>query len=363
MTQRLLFLLLLAAYAMSGAYEVFDNVLGVRAFNFDSSAPPAAKVAKEVIVAILLGVLALEHRQRGWIRMSDAILALVVVLLLILPTALLHQAASARVGYLYLLSSMAVLWTACKAASQVDAAALDRCFLAPVVALILATQLLEIAFAPESLYHEVGLLGLDRRAGLAVIPTSAACIGALALYRLRGAWRIVALAVILIANSSIGLVCTAVLLLARQRNRALLMALTPAAIIGLLLLIPMREGFGESSAARLDLVAESWDQLRLVLPSQIGALATTKSVALDPASSYIADASLLQFALVFGVIPGFSLFCLCGYWVWRATGWRGLLFFGAASSGFLVIEAWVIVLAMAFGLAKSAKPRKLAAPP
>jgi hypothetical protein len=196
-----------------------------------------------------------------------------------------------------------------------------------------------------------------------VIPTSAACIGALALYRLRGAWRIIALAVILIANSSIGLVCTAVLLLARQRSRAMLIALTPAAIVGLLLLIPMREGFGESSTTRLELVSESWEQLRLFLPSQIGALATTKSVALDPGSSYIADASLLQFALVFGVIPGLLLFALCAYWVWRATGLRGLLFFGAAASGFLVIEAWIIVLAMAFALSRSAKPRKLAAPP
>ena len=168
---------------------------------------------------------------------------------------------------------------------------------------------------------------------------------------------------ILIANSSIGLVCAAVVLLARQRSRAMVIALAPATVVGLLLLIPMRAGFGESSAARLELVADSWDQLSLVAPSPIGALATTKSVALDPGSSYIADASLLQFALVFGVVPGLLLLAICAYWVWRATGLRGLLFFGAASSGFLVLEAWIIVLAMVFALCRSTEPHKLSAPP
>lgn len=60
--QRLLFAVLLVAYMFSGVFEAIDNVLGLREFNFDSSAPWPAKVAKELVILLLLGVIVFSRR-------------------------------------------------------------------------------------------------------------------------------------------------------------------------------------------------------------------------------------------------------------------------------------------------------------
>lgn len=124
------------------------------------------------------------------VQIFDLSFLFLLAVCLVVPTLLLHDGTSARVGYVYLIASIAVLWAACKAAPFVDGRALDSHFLAPAIVLIAVSQLLEIALAPVSLYNEAGLLGLDRRAGLAVIPTTAGCLGALAVYRLKGIFRL-----------------------------------------------------------------------------------------------------------------------------------------------------------------------------
>jgi hypothetical protein len=356
LNQRLLFLALFAAYVASGIFEVFDNLLGLREFNFDSSAPPAAKVAKELAVMLLLGSLFLAHRRSIRIRSGDLVLAVLFASLLVLPSLLVHDATSARVGYAYLVASMAALWMASKVALHVDSHALDTWFLGPIIIVICATQLLEIAVAPTSFYNESSLIGLDRRAGLAVIPTTAGCFGALAVYRLRGFRRALALMVVVLANSSIGWAGLILVLIAGIRNKRLLPVLVPAALSLLVFLISLRVGFEESSSTRVELIVDSWQQLHLLLPSPIGALATTKSVALDPGSSFIADSTLLEFAHVFGIVPGILMFGACLFMVWRSAGGLGLLFFVIASSGFLLLEAWVLAILLIFALARPPSP-------
>ncbi len=350
MTQRLLFLGLLIAYMFSGVFEVVDNLLGLREFNFDSSAPLAAKVAKEVAMLLLLGTLLYAHRRSAKVRISDLLLAATFAILLVLPTLLVQKTTSASIGYVYLLLSMAVLWVACKASPHVDSRAFDLWFLAPAIIMICGSQLLEIVIAPISLYNESSLLGLDRRAGLAVVPTTAGCLGALAIYRLKRFWRVAALLVVVLANSSIGWACTLLVLVARVRDKRLLLVAAPAAVALLVLVISLRPGFEESSSTRLDLVADSWQQLSLFLPSRTGALATAKSVALDPSASFIADATVLEFAHVFGIIPGIMLLAACMFMVLRATGGIGLMFFVIASSGFLLLEAWIVSVLLIFAL-------------
>ena len=358
MKQRLLFLGLLLAYLLSGVFEVIDNLQGLRGLNFESSAPLPAKVAKEVAILMILIAVRLTHRRAYWLNSTDIMLGFGFAALLVWPTLELQTVAAAQIGYLYLLTSMAVLWAACKAAPTIDACALDHWFLAPAITLILASQVLEIVIAPVSLYNETGLLGLDRRAGLAVVPTTAGCIAALGVYRLRGCWLAFAFGVVLIANSSIGWACTLLMVLARVRDPRLLLVLVPGGATLLLLLISLRTGFEESSTTRLELISDSWSQLHLFLPSPIGALATAKAVALDPTSAFIADASLLQFAHVFGIVPGALLLAGCAFMVWRTTGAFGLGFFVVASSGFLLLEAWLVTLLLVFALARPVRTRR-----
>lgn len=360
MKQRLLFLGLLLAYLMSGVFEVIDNLQGLRGLNFESTAPLPAKVAKEVAILMILSAVRLAHRRAFWLNRTDIMLGFGFAALLVWPTLELQAVAAAQIGYLYLLASMAVLWAACKAAPTIDARALDKWFLAPAVTLILVSQLLEIAVSPISLYNETGLLGLDRRAGIAVIPTTAGCIGALGVYRLRRFWLVFAFGVVLIANSSIGWACTLLMALARVRDPRLLFILIPGSATLLPVLISLRAGFEESSTTRLELISDSWSQLHLFLPSPVGALATAKAVALDPTSAFIADSSLLQFAHVFGIVPGALLLAGCAFMVWRTTGAFGLGFFVVASSGFLLLEAWPVTLLLTFALVRPAQRKALA---
>jgi len=352
MSQRLLFLALLVAYLFSGVFEVVDNLLGLREFNFDSSAPFAAKVAKELAIFLILGTLALRHRREGRFRPVDLMIATSITALMVVPTLWQPGVAAARVGYFYLVASIAVLWVASKVAPFVDLQALDRWFLIPAIVLICLSQGIEIYYSPVSLYNESSLLGLDRRAGLAVIPTTAGCLGALAVHRLRGWWRVPALLVVVLANSSIGWACLLLLLVAKVKRKSRLLLAAPFALGALILLISTRQGFTESSTTRLELFSESWQQLHILTPSAIGSFATAKSVALDPGASFVADASALEFFHVFGVIPGALLLLICALIVWRATGLLGVIVFLIASSGFLLLEAWIVSVLLVFLLAR-----------
>ena len=46
--------LLFVAFIAGGVFEVIDNILGLRQFNFESSAPVVVKVAKEGAILWLL---------------------------------------------------------------------------------------------------------------------------------------------------------------------------------------------------------------------------------------------------------------------------------------------------------------------
>ena len=75
MKQRILFLTLLLAYLLSGVFEVFDNLLGLRGLNFESSAPFPAKIAKEVAVLALLTAVWLAHRRTYRLNSGDVVLS------------------------------------------------------------------------------------------------------------------------------------------------------------------------------------------------------------------------------------------------------------------------------------------------
>jgi hypothetical protein len=354
MTQRTLFVLLLIAYLLAGVFEVIDNLLGLRELNFETSAPVIVKVLKEIAILVLLVVLA--WRRRGFLTFPGTMFLLLFAATLVLPTLLMPEPPSARIGYLYLVASILVLLACSEVAPRVNIDALSRGFLAPAVVAICATQILEIALAPVSLYFEDSLFGLDRRAGIAVIPTTAGCIGALATFQLRGLTRWIGLVIVVLANSTIGWACMLMLLLTRSRNWRRAMLFGPVAGAALVAVAVSRSGFEESVGNRIGLIEQSSQQLLLLLPSRVGALATAKSVAIDPAGSFIADSTMLQFVHVFGIFPGVLLFAAIALLVWRACGARGLLFFIVASSGFLVIESWTVTALMIFVLARRTTP-------
>lgn len=350
MNQRSLFLLLLVAYPLSGAFEVMDNLLGLRELNFESSAPGWIKILKELVLIYLLIFLA--WQRRGRVSMSGLLFAFFFALILVVPSAMLNEATSARIGFSYLVASILLLLVCTEVAGAVEVGTLLKYFLSPLVVVILATQLLEIALAPVSLYHEDSLLGLDRRAGIAVIPTTAGCIGALAVFALRGWTRWVALLVVIVANSTTGWACMLLLALWRSsRWRHTLLLYLPLTTAMLIAVVLSRAGFETSVDARLALVEDSYAELRFWVPSAIGALATAKSVAIDPINSLIADSTMLEFVHVFGVLPGFALFFAVAFTLFRTCGSRGLVFFLVASSGFLLIESWTVSALMIFVLA------------
>lgn len=194
--------LLFAAFIAGGVFEVSDNILGLRQFNFESSAPAFVKLAKEAaILWLVLGLV----RRNSLPRLTLFGLVILTMVVLCVLSILQEPPAtpSAQAGMIYYLVSLGMLLTTCSLISPSDSNDFARHFVLPVIVAVLLTQGLEIVLAPDSLYKESNLFGLDRRAGIAVIPTTAGMLGVVGFSTLRGIPRLLSLAVIGLASSSI----------------------------------------------------------------------------------------------------------------------------------------------------------------
>ena len=344
--------MLFAAFIAGGVFEVIDNILGLRQLNFESSAPAIVKVAKEAaILWLLVGLV----RRNGLPRLSAfgfTILSMVVVSALsLLPSP--PSTSYAQAGLFYYLVSLAMLLSTCALITPADSEDFARHFVLPVIVTILVTQGLEIALAPASLYNETNLFGLDRRAGIAAIPTTAGMLGVVGFATLRGVPRLLSLAVIGLASSSISLVCAAIVWVSRARHPAYAVLALPLATVIAGVAIASRAGLDTSIAARLDILADSIQQLALIGPSEIGALATAKSVALNPTDSFIVDSMYLEVLHVFGIIPGTLLLAAMFATIYRRAGGVALIMFALAGIGYLVLEAWIVWIALLFAFQPS----------
>lgn len=352
----LLFSVLWLAYMASGVFEVIDNLAGERTRNTESSAPAAAKVGKELMLILIVAILLLRKADRETLRLrltSAVVSSFFLLLALSLPAyAFLHSGKAPTVGMIYLTGSLLMIPMYGAVREKVDMDGFLKYFLFPTVIAVLATQLMELRYAPVSMYHETGLLGLDRRAGIAVIPTTAGCLAALALFRARS-WfmRIVSVLVLLIANSTIAW-GGALLLVSRgiKDKRWLLVAgpLLMALFAGVV--VARGDALSVSLGSRLGLWTDTLDDLQWLSPSDIGASATAKSVATSVADSFIADSTLLEFLHVFGIIPGAMIYLGIVAYAGRVATWRAAVFFIGASSGFLYVESWVLMVSLIWTL-------------
>lgn len=335
------FRLLLVAVICSGAFEVFDNLLGLRTANFDSSAPAAFKVAKEIVIVwILIGLL--KHRSAASLNLGWAAIASLILVTLVPQVWFLPTESHERFGLVYFIGSVAVLVLATALCTRDLRPTFARQFLFPFLCVCLATQVGEALLAPSSFYGEVNLLGLDRRAGIAVIPTTAGLLGVIGMVSLRRFGRLVALLVVLMANSSLSLVCLALILGTRVRPRWAVPLALPLVVAMAVWGIGQREGARPSAESRLDIVEESLGELHLFAPSSIGSGATAKSVALEPVSSYIADSLYVEVMHVMGVVPAALLVAGVFLLVYRGAGMRGLIVVAVSGLGYLVFEAWIV---------------------
>lgn len=343
-----MFALLLVAFLLSGVFEVIGNLSGDRVDNIDSSAPIYVKVGKELVLLLIVTVLLLPR----WRRLrfdSLGIASTAIALGLMVPAIFfLRPTSSATIGFIYLSISLGMLLMFSIAAPYVRADQFHRWFLVPVVVMILVTQFIEIRYAPASFYNETGLFGLDRRAGIAVIPTTAGCLAALCLARARGLLLLCCLMVLGIANSTMAWCAAALILTARLKNLRVLLAVAPLILLALAVLILMRQGLSTSAGTRYGLLMDSLNVLNLWIPSDIGAGATAKAVALSRADSFIADSTPLEFFHVFGVLPGTLLYIWLVALAGKTGGWRTAAFFAGISIGFLLTESWILTASLLF---------------
>ncbi len=338
---------LFAAFIVGGIYEVIDNILGLRLLNFESSAPPIVKVAKEAaIIWLLLGLI----RRNGFPRLTAfGATILSVVLLCSLPLLFdLPSASFAMAGLIYYMISLGMLLATCALIRPQDSADFARHFVLPIILAILVTQCLEIAFAPASLYNETNLFGLDRRAGIAAIPTTAGLLGVVGVATLRGVPRLLSLAVIGLASSSVSLACLAIVWVSRIRRPVYALAIVPAIAVAFGAAIASREGLDVSANARLDILSDSIQHLTLFGPSDFGALTTAKSVALSPTDSYIIDSMYLEAFHIFGIIPGTVLLLALFTTIYRRVGGVATMLFALTGIGYLAVEAWIVWIAILF---------------
>lgn len=344
--------LLVAAFIMGGIFEVFDNILGLRRFNFESSAPVFIKVMKELVIFLLLGALVLRN---GFPRVTIfglsvlTMVALCSLSLLISPPLTYY----ARFGLLYYLISLGMLLAACALSSPDNREEFSRHFVLMVILAIFLSQVLEIMLAPISMYHETSLLGFDRRSGVAVIPTTAGLLGVVGFATLRGVPRLLSLVVIGLANSSVSFVCLAIVFVSRMRNPVYVLISVPFVVVVVGLVLMSREGLETSINMRLDILADSIHQLKLIGPSQIGALSTAKSVALQPDNSYIVDSMYLETLHIFGIVPGVLLIGAILLTLLRRVGCVAMLIFAIAGIGYLIMEAWIVWLSIIFAFHRS----------
>lgn len=351
--------LVLAAFVLGGIFEVVDNLLGLRTLNFESSAPAILKVAKELSIMWLLWCAKGEYKSArlDWLG---------VIMVLGLIAAFYPQVFAipgqihALVGLLYFAGSIAMLLLACAVYRPQMQHEFAGNFLYPALSITLATQLLEAYFAPSSLYFESNLLGLDRRAGLAAIPTTAGLLGVAGFHLLRGHARLISVLVIAMANSTLSLLCLLLVIVAMARRRPYVVLLLPFIGGGLAFLIADRAGLDTSVTSRMDILGESLREFAWLGPSSAGALATAKSVALAPFDSLIVDSLYLEAWHVMGVIPGSFMLLLVFIVVYLRAGALALGTLATAGVGYLVLEAWPVWLSIIMALA--AGPRRHPSP-
>ncbi|WP_431288681.1 hypothetical protein [Roseateles chitinivorans] len=340
--------LLFGAFIAGGIFEVIDNILGLRQLNFESSAPAFVKVAKEAaILWLLLGLV----RRNGLPKLTAfGFTILSIVLVCVLGVLLSPPPTShAQAGLIYYLVSLGMMLATCALIRPADSEDFARNFMLPVIVTILVTQGLEIALAPASLFNETNLFGLDRRAGIAAIPTTAGMLGVVGFATLRG-WlpRLLSLAVIGLASSSISLICVAIVWMSRTRHPVYALLAFPLVAAIAAVAIASRAGLDISVTTRLDILADSVQQLALVGPSEIGSLATAKSVALNPMDSFIVDSMYLEALHVFGLIPGTLLLAAMFATIYRRIGGMAMTLFALAGIGYLALEAWIVWFALLF---------------
>lgn len=341
-----LFALLLAAFMMSGAFEVLGNLAGDRTSNVDSSAPLPAKLGKELALMLIVLVSLLPRWRQ--VRIGEfSVASFAVAVAFALPAIFfLRQNNAAVVGFIYLAASLCMCVLFALAAPYIPVEQFYRWFLAPAVLVVLATQFIEIRYAPSSFYNETGLFGLDRRAGIAVIPTTAGCLAALCGLRARGMIFAACVAVLVISNSTLAWCAAFLLWTSRIRDFRLLVLLVPILLALLSILVLSRQGLATSSGTRMSLLADSLNDLQAWFPSHIGAGATAKAVALSRADAFIADSTPLEFLHVFGVIPGVMIYGGIVMLIGNVAGWRAALFFFGVSFGFLYTESWILTAAL-----------------
>jgi hypothetical protein len=330
--------------------------LGLRQLNFESSAPAIVKVGKEAaIVWVLIGIAGRSGIPRltaFGLTIFSTVLVCTLPLLLDLPGTVYGKA-----GLIYYLASLGTLLATCALISPRDREEFVRHFIFPVIGAVLVTQCLEIALAPASFYHEANLFGLDRRAGIAVVPTTAGMLGVVGFATLRGVPRLLSLAVVGLASSTISLICLALVWASRIRHPvyALITAPVIAAIAGLAIM--SRAGLETSVTTRLDILTDSIQQLALIGPSEIGALSSAKSVALNPVDSYIVDSMYLETLHIFGIVPGTVLLAALFATIYRRVGSLAMIVFALAGVGYLVLEAWIVWFALLFALQRPSPSR------
>ena len=348
--------LLVIAFVCGGAFEVMDNLLGLRTLNFESSAPAVFKIAKELVIALTMMVATVRW---GTPRLSMfGLYVTFIMIFAFLPQlfALPTQSFS-RAGLFYFIASIAMLFYAAAVYRPGMEAGFARKFLLPVIVITLATQVLEAQFAPSSLYSETNALGLDRRAGIAAIPTTAGVLGVIGFVSLRGVPRLLSVLVIGMANSSLSMICLVAAIAFMTKRRIYLLIGLPWVVAIAGFVIATRPGIDASISTRLDILADTAGTLRLFGPSQIGALATAKSVALAPFDSVIVDSFYLEVLHVCGIVPGVLLVGALLTTIYRRAGALAFLVFAISGVGFLTLEAWIVWISILFGLRLPARVR------
>lgn len=355
---RLQWHLLLLAFIAGGAFEVVDNILGARVLNFESSAPVVVKIAKELAIALVTLRLLWQFGAPRQSRLGGQLLLLTLAIVFLPHLLSPPHTPYAAAGLLYFVGSTVALLATCFARRDGIQFEFSRHFLVPALAVTLITQLLEAWLAPASFYFETNLLDLDRRAGIAAIPTTAGLLGVVGFATGRLWPRALGLLVIAMANSSLSLVCLALTMIVQVRRGAYLILLLPPIVAAAAFLILGREGLEVSIASRVTILEESWNQLAWIGPSSVGALSTAKSVALAPFDSVIVDSFYLETLHVLGIVPGILFLASLFVLIYRRVGLLAMSIFAVAGLGYLVLEAWIVWVSLVFGLPRHHRPRR-----
>lgn len=339
--------LLFGAFIASGIFEVIDNILGLRQLNFESSSPAIFKVVKEIAtIWLIIGIIV--RRGMPPLTLFGATILTTFGLCTIPLLSELPDSAHGKAGLIYYLSSLVMLLVTSTLISPDDKKDFARYFVFPLITTIFLTQCIEIALAPQSMYFETNLFGLDRRAGIAVTPTTAGLLGVIGFVTLTGIPRLLSLAVIGLASSTVSLICLAIFIISKLRNPVYALITFPAVAAVASIAITSRAGLESTIMSRLDILADSLQEFYILGPSKIGALTTAKSVALNPFDSYIIDSMYLQIFHIFGIIPGTLLLILIFLLIYRNVGPLAMIMLAIAGIGFLVFEVWIVWLATLF---------------